>query len=234
MPATFVQEASFYNSTSSAVINLAYANPNAAGALGVAWLFTGSGTPPSSISDSNGNTWCPIPAEVITNLNGMNGFVCAHLAAGANTVTANSSLTRVTSMIILEYAYTGPAQWFAMQPTAFPGVYAVPTTAIANVISIHAGAPATYFMTVIGAIYDLSGNTHDWSLLPVAGFPGAVRGFVDESATGFTSAAGDVTVANTGYLWQPFGLDFFDPNINTNGLSYNILAVPAIAVVTST
>ena len=225
MPVTFVQEASFYNSTSSAVINLAYANPNAAGALGVAWLFTGSGTPPSSISDSNGNTWCPIPAEVITNLNGMAGFVCAHMAAGANTVTANSSLTRVTSMIILEYSYTGPAQWFAIQPTAFPGVSAVPTDIIANLISIHAGVPATYFMTVIGAIYDLSGNTHDWA---------PARAFVDETATGYTSAAGDVTVANTGYLWQPVEFGFWDPNINTIGLSYNILGVPAIVVVTST
>jgi hypothetical protein len=225
MPVTFVQDASFYNSTSSAVINLAYANPNAAGALGVAWLFTNSGTPPSSITDSNSNTWCPVPAEHETNVGAMNCFICAHLTAGSNTVTAGGGSSHVSSMIVLEYSFTGTAQIFALQPTAFTGLYSAQPGVPINFISIHAGAPAAYFITAIGAIYDLSGNIHEWA---------PARAIVNETATGDTSAAGDVTVSNTGYLWQPVGLGFYDPGINTVGLSYNILATCAIAVVTST
>ena len=175
--------------------------PNTAGNLGIAWCFVEAGTTPSSITDSNGNTWCPFPYVQQSGYS-MNVFICASLAGGSNTVTAAFGYD-TPSFHIAEYSYTKPAVIVALQPQCLGAIEpytqgsqgvlpASPVSAYFNTLSSGVQQSAT--VTLFLAVYD-SASQHGWG----NGGYGLPRASTNESSSsGASTVSGENTVASGG------------------------------------
>jgi hypothetical protein len=209
MGLTYVQGNSICNTGSDTLV-LPYTSANTAGHLGVAFCFCQNGEAPSAITDTNGNTWCPIiPSGA--ELGQINCYVCASLKAGANSVSAvfpGVALGGSPNLHILEYAYTGPALVSALQ--SLPENF-VSFTIYIDYDSYSGQTPQSYSATMICGLYDQSGNSHSWE--PSGGY---LRTYTKQS-NGNTAAVGDVTTVG----FRP-ATTWADPDPLTNVLPFNI------------
>lgn len=107
MPPAFVQAKD--GQAVSDTVSVAFAGPNAAGNLLVAWGFSLMSSSELSIEDSQGNAWIPAPDIDNVTWGGSGGTVssawyCLSAKAGANTVTLTSTVTNFVELAIAEYS----------------------------------------------------------------------------------------------------------------------------------
>lgn len=107
---TPVQSAAAYYGSAGSGGNLpcSYGSPNTANNIGVAWLTADTGSGPSGISDTQGNTWFYFQGT-FTNGGYTTFWVCPNLKAGANTVTvggvvAGTAPSTAPVLVLLELA----------------------------------------------------------------------------------------------------------------------------------
>jgi hypothetical protein len=223
IPAT---AASFCNGGST-TINLAFGSSGpTAGNMGVAWCFAANGNNPPSLSSSNGkDEWCPI-VEMDSNVGVIKAFVCKSLTGGPTTVSGLwfcSPVGGTPSMHLQEYSYTGMAALMAVPPPAVAFNYDLFFAGITGSFQYQqytSGAPSTFDIFILSALYDLSGNGHHW-----ASSPGSVNGYTLESSGNTTASA----MGDCGSI-SP-GITFVDPYPPTQGLPINPLPIVSFLVV---
>ena len=96
---TALPSVGYLQATQVAGSSVGFVEPNSAGSLLVA-VTANPGSTPSIPTDTNGNTWVPVPVQFSQEANQGSVFYALDCGAGANTVTATSA----TQLMIFEFA----------------------------------------------------------------------------------------------------------------------------------
>ena len=151
---SYVQSANTDNATT-----LAFGSNNTAGNLIVAFYDNFANALPSSVTDSQGNTYTNVMNSAQTTSR-VSIWVAQNIAAGANTVTFNGASSTFADIIIAEYSV--PADYLL-------AVQSLPQTGTINSLlqsfpEISVGSPGfPSEVMLIVAIYD-SNSFHGWTL----------------------------------------------------------------------
>lgn len=173
-------------------INLpcAYPGPNNSGNVLVAFVSAALGTRPSSVTDSNGNTWYEV-AQPVNVGDCLSMWACYPCNPGANTVTANGMSVTVTggpNIVIGEFSFppcvpcTVGIQGFN-GPRGNSPFGGHPFTKWSTMYNVSQGP---FFHTIIFGLYDASDGAtatqRTWSFSQT--LPGSLQdgGLIDQTA----------------------------------------------------
>lgn len=204
--------------------SLAYANPNTAHNLGVAWCFCAVGSLPAGVTDAQGNTWCLGNADQ-QNDNSVCVFICPDLKPGTNTVSVTFGTTSGVdvSLHIEEYSYAGPAASVIIQNArsnnasawGIGGTYLWGTgVPIPNYyVSLAAAVQQSVTVTSFLGLYDGVAPPHGWS--------GNVRSETEQSQGSTVSGEYSVTTSTQRIFTPSFGIIYpITPGTVTPIVSY--------------
>lgn len=201
---TFIQSATsnYAGTGSGANMTCAYGSDNQVNNIGLAFVCADDSTPPSAMTDSQGNTWYSLrPYD--TNVGWMQWWVCPLLKGGPNTVTITIAGTSGDSnggpnLVVMEYqpppCPPGSVGIHAFQPplNIFWALFRTPPFEQTTTYDVSSG---TWYQTFVLAIFDKTGTTRTWSVtLESYAIAGGVRQQFTEASGGNSGAIADGTI----------------------------------------
>lgn len=208
--ATFVQanSANYGDVGAGGDLPCAYTDPNGLGNIGLLWIVSEESEPPTTVTDTNDNTWYLLPSY--TSETGFNvWYVCPSLHSGANTVTVSTcdeSAFGGPTLVVLEFepppCPLGACGIQAMQPQVTGSPF---STVVLENSSQYSASTGQFYHTLIVALWDQT------------------NGFSDTARTWSAVVPGDA-------LGGGICIQFGQPSGNNTGvIAYAIVAYPAVA-----